>query len=258
MMAKKSQGLTAQPPVNRLHELYESLQEQLDGQLKANRKANKNAEAKGDASEKVWIDLLADHIPRRYRVAKGIIIDADGKESHFIDVIVHDRQFTPLIFNQDGNLYIPAESVYAVFEAKQEMTKAHIEYAGQKAASVRALRRTSANIKHAGGRHGPVRLFQIHAGILTYTSSWSPAFGNPFRKAIEARPKKERLNLGLAVSSGCFDIRYGNYDPKIAVYPKEQALAAFLMRLLARLQTLGTVPAIDYNEYGRLLKSKNV
>jgi hypothetical protein len=193
-----------------------------------------------------------------YRVAKGIIIDSDGKESHFIDVIVHDRQFTPYIFNKDGNTYIPAESVYAVFEAKQEMTKAHIEYAGDKAASVRALKRTSAKIKHAGGHHRPVRLFQIHAGILTYTSAWNPAFGAPFRKAIEARTKEQRLNIGLAVWSGCFDIRYGNYKPKIAVYPKEQALAAFVMRILARLQTMGSVPAIDYNVYGRSLKAEIV
>ena len=85
-----------------------------------------------------------------------------------------------------------------------------------------------------------MRLFQIHAGLLTYTSAWNPAFGAPFRKAIEARAKEQRLNIGLAVWSGCFDIRYGNYKPKIAVYPKEQALAAFVMRMLARLQTMGS------------------
>jgi hypothetical protein len=54
-----------------------------------------NAEAKGDASEDVWLELLADHLPHRYRVANGIIIDADGRESHYIDIIVYDRQYTP-------------------------------------------------------------------------------------------------------------------------------------------------------------------
>lgn len=239
---------------NRLQELYESLQEQLEAQLRSSRKAHKNAEAKGDASEKVWIDLLAAHMPHRYQVTKGFLIDADGKESHAIDVIIYDRQYTPLIFNRDGNTYIPAESAYAVFEAKQELTKEHIEYAGEKAASVRSLRRTSAKIKHAGGRHKPVRLFQINAGILTYSSAWNPAFGMAFSDAIRKLPKDQRLNVGLAVSDGCFDVRYGNYEPKVRLYERDQSLAAFLIRLLARLQALGTVPAIDYDEYAKLLK----
>jgi hypothetical protein len=38
------------------------------------------------------------------------------------------------------------------------------------------------------------------------------------------------------------------------VFKQERALAAFLIRLLARLQALASVPAIDYNEYGRALE----
>jgi hypothetical protein len=34
---------------------------------------------------------------------------------------------------------------------------------------------------------------------------------------------------------------------------QRSALSAFLIRFLARLQELGTVPAIDYEIYGRLL-----
>jgi len=245
---------TAKSKANRLQELYESLQEQLEVQLKANRKANKNAEAKGDASEKVWTDLLTAHMPHRYQVTKGFVIDADGRESHAVDIIIYDRQYTPLIFNKDGNTYIPAESVYAVFEAKQEMTKEHIAYAGEKAASVRSLRRTSARIKHAGGRHKPVRLFEITAGIVTYASGWNPAFGQPFKAAISKLPKEHRLNLGLAVSDGCFDVRFGNHPPKVRLYAKDLSLAAFLIRLLARLQAVGTAPAIDYDEYAKVLR----
>jgi hypothetical protein len=118
----------------------------------------------------------------------------------------------------------------------------------------RRSRRTSAAIPHAGGRHRPKRLFEIHAGILTYKSSWNPAFGYPFRTAITDLPKAKRLNLGIAVSSGCFDVRYGKAAPKITIYPKDKSLVAFLIRMLARLQSLGTVPAIDYFEYAKLLE----
>jgi hypothetical protein len=56
------------------------------------RKANVNAEARGDASERVWNDLLQGHVPHRDQVSKGFVTDADGAESHFIDVIIYDRQ----------------------------------------------------------------------------------------------------------------------------------------------------------------------
>ena len=39
--------------------------------------------------------------------------------SEQIDVVVFDRQYSPFIFNYEGQTIIPAESVYAVFEAKQ-------------------------------------------------------------------------------------------------------------------------------------------
>lgn len=64
------------------------------------------------------------------------------------------------------------ESVYAVIEAKQNLTRANIIYAGRKAASVRRLHRTSAPIVHAGGTYPIVREpFPIIAGIVSYTSS---------------------------------------------------------------------------------------
>jgi hypothetical protein len=62
------------------------------------------------------------------------------------------------------------------------------------------------------------------------------------------------LDLGIATARGCFEVSYGGKDPEIKIFKPERALAAFLIRLLARLQALGTVPAIDYDEYGRLLE----
>ncbi len=239
---------------NRLHDLYGALQGELAGKLDSLRKANVNAEAKGDASESVWNDLLQGHVPHRYQVSKGFVIDADGAESHFIDVIIYDRQYTPCIFNREGNMYIPAESVYAVLEAKQDLDKEHVEYAAKKAASVRKLRRTSAEIKHAGGKHSAITPGPILAGILTYQSSWKDSFGKPLYDVLDAAPVNERLDLGIAVAQGAFEVDYGLSGTQITAYRGELGLAAFLMRLLGRLQGVGTVPAIDYNEYSKILK----
>jgi Domain of unknown function (DUF6602) len=54
-------------------------------------------------------------------VASAHVVDSGGKFSEQIDVVVYDRQYSPLIFEIEGEKVIPAESVYAAFEAKQTM-----------------------------------------------------------------------------------------------------------------------------------------
>lgn len=241
-------------PRNRLKELYAALEDELKAQLAARRLAHRNAEAKGEASEEVWIDLLASHLPHRYCVGKGIVIDADGKESDYIDVIVYDRQYTPLVFNKDGRMYIPAESVYGVIEAKQDLTRANIIYAGKKAASVRKLRRTAAPIVHAAGTIEKPKLpFRIIAGIVAYESSWTPAFGEPLKKALAMLSKNQCLDFGIAAEGGYFEVKYETTVPALNTFKTTRALAAFLIRLLAHFQGLGTVTAIDYREYSKVL-----
>jgi hypothetical protein len=239
---------------NRLHTLYEKLQDRLAVDLKNARDANEDPNAKGEASEGTWHQLLGAYLPHRYRAIKGIVIDCNGEESDAIDVVIHDRQFTPAIYQQFGLPYLPAESVYAVFEAKQEIDKTSLAYAGAKAASVRRLRRTSATIPFAAGTYPKKDPPRILAGLLTYESGWSPAFGDPFRDEVAALNADEHLDLGIATARGCFEISYGGKSPEITVFEPERALAAFLIRLLARLQALGTVSAIDYGEYGRMLE----
>ena len=36
---------------------------------------------------------------------------------------IYDQQYTPFVFVEDGVKFIPAESVYAAFEVKQEVTR---------------------------------------------------------------------------------------------------------------------------------------
>ena len=249
-MAKKR--ATLKKPTNRLKDLYGALENQVRTQLEVRRLAHKNAEARGDAAEEVWLELLAAHLPNRYQVGKGIVIDADGRESDYIDIIIYDRQFTPPVFNK---LYIPAESVYAVIEAKQVLNRANVAYAGKKAASVRRLKRTSASIVHAGGEiEKPKKPFRIAAGIVTYTSAWTKEpFGIPFENALIELRQSEQIDFGIAADQGYFEVEYEDDGPTVNRFLKTRALAAFLIRLLAHLQKLGTVPAIDYDVYSKVL-----
>lgn len=90
-------------------------------------------------------------------------------------------------------------------------------------------------------------------GILCLESTWRPAFSPAFQDALRGLDADERLDLGCALSHGAFDVRYEGAEPFVNESAPERALIFFFMRLLKRLQSLGTVPAIDWTEYGRAL-----
>jgi hypothetical protein len=99
--------------------------------------------SKGDASEVVWLEMLQTYLPRRYQAAKAHVVDSEGAFSDQIDVVIFDRQYSPFVFSHEGQVVVPAESGYAVFEAKQSIAATETEYAHRKAASVRRLHRTA-------------------------------------------------------------------------------------------------------------------
>ena len=129
--------------------LLESLHNDIQQQLIV-RKCMGHPGTKGDASEKVWLELLQTYLPKRYVAEKAHVVDSHGVFSEQIDVVIFDRQYSPFIFNYKHEIVIPAESVYAVFEAKQTINVDQVRYAKQKVASVRRLLRTSLPIPHAG------------------------------------------------------------------------------------------------------------
>jgi hypothetical protein len=144
--------------------------------------------------------------------------------------------------------------VYAVFEVKQEMSGDELKYANDKVASVRRLHRTSIPIPHAGGTYAAKPPQYIIGGLLCLRSSWSPPFGDSFQTAIAGIPKQGRLEIGCAAQSGAFEIEYPpNESPSVDVQVNTGPLAFFLLRLIARLQCMATVPCLDVMAYARWL-----
>ena len=60
-----------------------------------------------------------------------------------IDIIIYNAQYTPTLLDQQDHRYVTAEAVYCVLEVKPLISKTYLNYAGDKAKSVRALERTS-------------------------------------------------------------------------------------------------------------------
>lgn len=237
-----------------LRTLFLGLQSQMIAQLSTNRYNILHPGTKGDASELRWLETLQSYLPKRYQVEKAFVLDCDGNLSEQVDLIIFDRQYSPFLFNQDGALYVPAESVYGVLEVKQDLGKGELEYAGAKAASVRRLRRTSAPIPHAGGVYPPRTPSHILAGILTLGCSWKPPFGSVFKSALANLSPECRIELGCALQNGSFSITHsGNGNIVVDISEEGESLIFFFLRLLSCLQSLATVPMLDVNEYAKSL-----
>ncbi|WP_334105747.1 DUF6602 domain-containing protein [Leyella stercorea] len=250
-----------------LKEMFAELQTEMNAALDLNRKAILHQGSKGDATENKWIEFFRTYLPKRYNIDKAMVIDHKGNVSQQIDIVVYDALYTPFIFNHDGFMYIPAESVYAVFEVKQDI-KNNIEYAGKKIESVRKLQRTSIPMICTGSTHKARPLSPILGGILSSTSSYEQI------RTIEDSLKKltgmQSLDLCCCADKYSFYIEYDKsfsefketetqaicslYNSRkvkninFNKYP-ENSIFTFFLQLVQYLKLIGTVPAIDINAY---------
>ena len=187
-----------------LQQLLASLHDDIEQRLATARQALAHPGAKGDASETVWVGLLERYLPRRYQASSAHVVDSKGSFSDQIDVVVFDRQYSPFIFSYAGQTIIPAESVYAAFEAKQIINAECVAYAQDKIASVRSLHRTSLPIPHAGDTYPPKPLPGILGGIVALESDWNPALGKALQDALSRGGPEGRLDLGCVAAHGTF------------------------------------------------------
>jgi hypothetical protein len=231
-------------------------EEMLVASLAGLKRVIKHKGGRGAVGEDEWRKVIAEFLPNRYCVAGNTeVIDHTGQTTEQQDIVIYDQHFCPLFFNEGGITKVPAESVYAVFEVKPALDKGVIEYAMEKAASVRRLERTNVEITDRGERKPARKPFEIVAGVLALDSEWNPPFGDPFEKALGYTDKDCRLQLGCALRLGAFEVLYD--DEAVTSWVEaasEGALMFLLMRLFARLQVIGSPMAIDLRAYSKSLE----
>lgn len=246
-----------------MQQMFIDLQTTMISKLRTFRRNVKHPVDKGDGSETIWIKFLRQYLPKRYSVAKATIIDHLGNTSEQIDVVIYDSQYTPFIFNEEGTVYIPAESVYAVFEAKQKITKGLASYANKKIASVRKLQKTSATIIDKGTPRPAAQVFTTLGGFLCLDNGWKNSIkGNTsFETVVTNSSSGELINIGCVLNDRSFVTEVDMTDPlkpNIGIHysTKGESLIFFFLKLVSELQKLGTVRAIDLNKYIDQLKSQ--
>ncbi len=71
-----------------LSRLLTNLHSEIERKLDMVRNSFGHPVAKGDASEKVWLELLQNYLPKRYQAATAYVVDSKNQFSDQIDVVI--------------------------------------------------------------------------------------------------------------------------------------------------------------------------
>ena len=210
--------------------------------------------AKGDIAEDTWRTLLSRVLPARFSVGTGFVIDAHNQVSGQMDCIIYDNVYTPTFWGEGGYRFVPAESVHAVFEIKQEISLKYLREASNKIESVRTLHRTSTSFRASGKDEDPKPLIYIIGGILATKFDYkkgpnSQSFLNGIAE-IQQQDPKNNIDTILTAFDGYadyFDTGFPTEQPKIDT--GEGSAFRGIFRLIKALLKQGTVGAIDLEYY---------
>jgi uncharacterized protein DUF6602 len=146
-----------------------------------------HAGAKGSNREEVLRRYSADRIPRRFQVATGTVVDAEGSSSGQQDIVIADALYTPVLLPAGPNAVFPIESVHCVIEVRSRCVRGFsndITELAKRFGKLMALSSTEGTVRYTppfeipihggGGEQGP-QIVVHHDGMFSGTTS------NPWR-----------------------------------------------------------------------------
>jgi len=125
-----------------------------------------HAGLRGGEAEDILRTFFRSHLPRRYDVASGFIIDQRDRVSKQTDVILYDALNCPTYRTSESAAILPANNVAAVVEVKSKLDGRGLDDAFEKIASVKAL------AKVRGPEDSPL-LSQTHGSVFAFDSALS-------------------------------------------------------------------------------------
>jgi len=93
----------------------------------------------GTLIEKLIRSELQKVLPEKVAVADGFVVDADGRASKQMDIILYDKLNTPRIFSSDGAQMFPVETTYAAAEIKTRLDASSLRDTYEKCSSYKSL-----------------------------------------------------------------------------------------------------------------------
>ena len=125
-----------------IQELISQAGKHLRSEFELIKASNPHFAERGAEAEIILKDFLNSHLPKRFAADTGIVIDEDNNISSQTDVIIYDALNSPIYRKGERILILPNDNVASVIEVKSMLSKAEIEDASKKIASVKKLKKT--------------------------------------------------------------------------------------------------------------------
>lgn len=108
-----------------ISEKFNSKIDFLKNQFKLNKEVRHQG-VKGGLNENELMHLIKECIPKKYRTARGVIEDHQGRQSNEADIIIYDEDIIPS-FATLALDFVPVEAVKYVFEVKSKLNSKELK-----------------------------------------------------------------------------------------------------------------------------------
>jgi hypothetical protein len=125
-----------------VEELFQLGAQTLKDDFEKIRKSMPHHGVAGQETENLLIGFLNERLPRRFAAVSGLVIDTANSLSKQCDVLIYDAENSPVYRAGSVGQILPSDSIASVIEVKSKLTKAELEDAAEKIASVKKLQRT--------------------------------------------------------------------------------------------------------------------
>lgn len=251
-----------------LEELLGSAGRKLREDFAEIQECNPHSGEKGSEAEDILRQFLRERLPRRFDVAAGIVLGADGSVSRQSDVLIYDAINSPVYRTGTRLQILPRDNVPAVIEVKSKLNKDELRDAAQKIASVKAIKASPIS-----GADQPVTFSDlITTSVLgcvfafdSYTTLETLA--DNLKEINQAHEPEQWIDLVVVLDKGCIGYQLqnlfqefigwvgGTEGDKFPVPPLyvqlvhtnlgERALYQFFVRLMSHLMFFRKLSAVD-------------
>ena len=173
----------------------------------------------GTYRERVFKSLIKKYIPARYDVGTGFIITSKGNVSTQCDLIIFDKENTPILENEEQRFF-PVESVVGVIEVKSNITKKEFTEALRKLSEVKKLREDASGAPFVFKNHNFDQPFNPKAFIRdqiatflvceSFTFSIQEEIDTIFEEIYKNIDKSLFHNMVLSIKDGLLLYRESN------------------------------------------------
>ncbi|MBD3670991.1 MAG: hypothetical protein HUJ29_09475 [Gammaproteobacteria bacterium] len=231
------------------------------------RKLLRHAGEFGRLRENVTKEFIRYCIPHYLEIGTGFVINHEGDISTQIDLVVYERNETPLIQDSEKQFFYPAETVCAIGEVKSVLKKEELKVALNKMAKNKVIREkvsnTDCEIVRAHGKRelnfDPVKndsdrilSFLICERFDFNTQNLVNEINNYYECEVENRNKH---NMILSISDGLVLYNFPGTEPTEVKYSPVPEVNGEAMKNIF-LQPTESLPNIHFSIFATYLFSR--